>query len=193
MKTLFIPQATHFRLTNLAAATLFFFQEVRNNLALRIDHPNGERASPPIESVSRLLTTSSMTGLYHTVFNICLFPPLFFFYGLYYTDVISTLFVLCAYRLGSDIGGSNFLFVATGLIALFMRQTNIFWVSIFCGGLKVCRRLAIGRSGVEYPENTSFFDVIQRSWQHHYLYNPLVSEAWFEGPSPRILYWSITC
>lgn len=193
MKTLFVPQATHFRLTNLAAATLFFFHEVRNNLALRTDHPNGERASSPIQSVSRLLTTSSMTGLYHAVFNICLFPPLFFFYSLYYTDVISTIVVLCAYRLDSDVGGNKFLFLATGLISLFMRQTNIFWISIFCGGLKVCRRLALGRPGVEYSENASFFDVIQRSWQHHCIYNPLVSEAWFEGPCPQIPYCPITC
>lgn len=186
MKTLFIPQAAHFRLTNLAAATFFFFQEVRNNLALRTDHPDGERAP-------KLLTLSSLTGLYHAVFNICLFPPLFFFYGLYYTDVISTLVVLCAYRLDSDIESNNFLFVAMGLVSLSMRQTNIFWISIFCGGLKVCRRLAIGRSGAEYPENGTFFDVIQRSWQHSCIYNPLVSEAWFEGPCPRIRYWPIIC
>ena len=184
MKTLFIPQAAHFRLTNLAAATLFLFQEVRNNLALRIDHPDGERAPSTLASASKLLTLSSMTSLYHTVFNICLFPPLFFFYGLFYTDVISTLVVLCAYRLDSDMGSNNSLFVATGLVSLSMRQTNIFWVSIFCGGLKACRRLAIGRLGVEYPENVSFFDLIQRSWQHNCIYNPLVSEAWFEGPFP---------
>lgn len=194
MKLPFIPQATHLRLTNLAAATLFLFREVRHNLTLRTDRPDGERvssAAPPPESDSDLLSisssSSSMAGLSHDVFNICLFPPLFFFYGLYYTDVISTLFVLCAHRLESDTGGGNsFLFVATGLISLFMRQTNIFWVSIFCGGLKVCRRLTIGRSGVEYPENASFFDVIQRSWQHHCIYNPLVREAWFEGQFPRI-------
>lgn len=182
MKSLFIPQATHFRLTNLAAATLFFFKEVRNNLALRTDHPDGERVPSPLASVSKLLTLSSMTGLYHAVFNICLFPPLFFFYGLFYTDVISTLIVLCACRLDSDMESNNFLFVAAGLVSLSMRQTNIFWVSIFCGGLKVCRRLAIGRLGVEYPETASFYDVIQRSWQHNCIYNPLVSEAWFEGP-----------
>lgn len=193
MNTLLIPQATHFRLTNLAAATLFFFKEVRNNLTLRIDRPDGERAPSPLALASKPLTLSSMTGLYHAVFNICIFPPLFFFYALYYTDVISTLVVLCAYRLDSGIGSNDFLLVATGLISLFMRQTNIFWVSIFCGGLKVCRRLAISRSGAEYLENGSFFDVSQRSWQHNCIYNPLVSEAWFEGPCPRIWYWPITC
>lgn len=193
MKTIFIPQATHFRLTNLAAAILFFFQEVRNNLALRTDHHDGERPPSPLASVSKPLTLSSMTGLYHAVFNICLFPPLFFFCGLYYTDVISTLVVLCANRLDSGIGSKGFLFVAVGLFSLSMRQTNIFWVSIFCGGLKVCRRLAIGRSGAEYPENGSLFDVIQRSWQHNCIYNPLVSEAWFEGSYHQIRYWPITC
>lgn len=193
MKTIFIPQATHFRFTNLAAATLLFFKEVLSNLALRIDRADGERTLSPLASASKLHTLSSMTGLYHAVFNICLFPPLFFFYALYYTDVISTLVVLCAYRLDSGIGSNNFLFVATGLVSLSMRQTNIFWVSIFCGGLKVCRRLAIGRSGAEYLENGSFFDVLQRSWQHNCIYNPLVSEACFEGPCPRIRYWPITC
>lgn len=193
MKTLFVPQATHFRLTNLAAATLFFFKEVRNNLTVRIDRPDGERAPSPLASASKLLSLFSITGLYHAVFNICIFPPLFFFYALYYTDVISTLVVLFVYRLDSDFGSNDFLFVATGLVSLSMRQTNIFWVSIFCGGLKVCRRFAIGRSGAEYLENGSFFDLIQRSWQHNCIYNPLVSEAWFEGLCPRIRYWPITC
>src|SRR4051812_7721932 len=33
----------------------------------------------------------------HTALNIALFPPLFFFSALYYTDVISTLVVLLSY------------------------------------------------------------------------------------------------
>lgn len=81
-----------------------------------------------------------------TAANICLFPPLFFFSGLYYTDVLSTFVVLLAYwaltwRL---YGGhskkhnmvSGLVIYVVGVIALAMRQTNIFWVGIFLAGLE---------------------------------------------------------
>ncbi|KAL7803503.1 glycosyltransferase family 59 protein [Trichoderma aethiopicum] len=79
----------------------------------------------------------------HTAFNIALFPLLFFFSGLYYTDVVSTAVVLAAFlnhlhRVGrtqssfvSDLGT-----ICLGLFALTMRQTNVFWVVVFMGGLE---------------------------------------------------------
>ncbi|TFB00467.1 Dol-P-Glc protein [Trichoderma ghanense] len=79
----------------------------------------------------------------HTALNIALFPLLFFFSGLYYTDVVSTAVVLAAFlnhlhRVGrsrssffSDLGT-----ILLGLFALTMRQTNVFWVVIFMGGLE---------------------------------------------------------
>lgn len=42
-------------------------------------------------------TSISLCADLHCAFNIALFPPLFFFSALYYTDVISTAFCLVAY------------------------------------------------------------------------------------------------
>lgn len=74
--------------------------------------------------------------------NIALFPVLFFFSGLYYTDVASTLLVLVAYknhlgRVSTKQSASvlNDLWtVILGVATLFMRQTNVFWVVVFMGG-----------------------------------------------------------
>ena len=79
-------------------------------------------------------------GVMHTAFNIALFPPLFFFSGLFYTDVISTCMVLRMYRLFLQRNGSLWLYSA-GVLALTMRQTNIFWVAVFFGGLELVRTL----------------------------------------------------
>lgn len=76
----------------------------------------------------------------HTAMNIALFPPLFFFSGLFYTDVLSTCLVLRMYRLFLQRKGSIWLYSA-GILALTMRQTNIFWVAVFMGGLEVVRTL----------------------------------------------------
>ncbi|KAI0892694.1 glycosyltransferase family 59 protein [Annulohypoxylon nitens] len=79
-----------------------------------------------------------------TGINVALFPILFFFSGLYYTDVISTFVVLLSYtnhlnRISQNqtsfVNDVYTLFL--GLLALCMRQTNIFWVVIYMGGLEV--------------------------------------------------------
>ncbi|KAH6608432.1 glycosyltransferase family 59 protein [Trichoderma cornu-damae] len=79
----------------------------------------------------------------HTAFNVALFPVLFFFSGLYYTDVVSTAVVLAAFlnhlhRVGGGHGSplSDIATVCLGLCALAMRQTNVFWVVVFMGGLE---------------------------------------------------------
>ncbi|KAF2441437.1 glycosyltransferase family 59 protein [Karstenula rhodostoma CBS 690.94] len=79
----------------------------------------------------------------HTALNISLFPPLFFFSGLYYTDVLSTLVVLAAYstylsqRRTQNYLLSTLITVNIGVLALLFRQTNIFWVAVFPAGLAV--------------------------------------------------------
>jgi alpha-1,2-glucosyltransferase len=85
----------------------------------------------------------------HTAFNIALFPPLFFFSGLFYTDVLSTCLVLRAYRLFLERKGAyrnrSLADLAplyfTGMTALSMRQTNIFWVAVFLGALELVRNI----------------------------------------------------
>ncbi|KAK5988111.1 Dol-P-Glc:Glc(2)Man(9)GlcNAc(2)-PP-Dol alpha-1,2-glucosyltransferase [Cladobotryum mycophilum] len=79
----------------------------------------------------------------HTAFNIALFPLLFFFSGLYYTDVVSTAVVLVSFlnhlvRVGRDRNSffNDGLTVFLGVCGLVMRQTNVFWVVVFMGGLE---------------------------------------------------------
>lgn len=84
----------------------------------------------------------------HTGFNIALFPLLFFFSGLYYTDVLSTCVVLAMYRLFLERKGARansaeglVWLYPVGLVALSMRQTNIFWVAVFMGALEAVRTI----------------------------------------------------
>ncbi|KAJ5970481.1 Glycosyltransferase ALG10 [Penicillium vulpinum] len=133
----------------------------------------------------------------HTVLNICLFPPLFFFSGLYYTDVLALLVVVEAYNwdlkkdserdhkseLGEDAkrAPSNGIqetlgFLAFALAALVFRQTNIFWVSVFLGGLQAIRKIRKSAT----PCMSSNLSTILKQGLQKELYDPLVSEASLE-------------
>ncbi|KAK4465435.1 family 59 putative glycosyltransferase [Cladorrhinum samala] len=101
-----------------------------------IESRQAERLGKP---VSRGLSLYA----FHTGVNIALFPVIFFFSGLYYTDVLSTLVVLVAYRnhlLRIRPGSPGLLrdiwTIVLGVVALFMRQTNVFWVVVYMGGLE---------------------------------------------------------
>lgn len=124
----------------------------------------------------------------HTVLNICLFPPLFFFYALYYTDVSSTLSVLCVYH--CYLQGHRKSLVVAGLVSLWFRQTNIFWTAIFMGGLDLVRSLKKGKRGIEYAASPTLLDVILGSWRHTCIYDESVHQALFAGlylVSPPVL------
>ncbi|KAI4231896.1 MAG: hypothetical protein LQ352_008379 [Teloschistes flavicans] len=69
--------------------------------------------------------------------------------------------------------------IAGGIFSLFFRQTNIFWVAIFLGGLEIIRKVERGRSGVEFPEKPTLLDIVAGSWQHSRTYDPLISQANF--------------
>ena len=132
------------------------------------------------------------TAEVHTVVNIMLFPPLFFFYGLYYTDILSVRSVLIVYyyhldhRRGSSIA-------AAGLISLAFRQTNIFWVAIYIGGLELQRvlprRIELNHSPnckqwlQEHSSDSSFWAIMKRSWISGRVYDPAMSDASMEGTS----------
>ncbi|RAK99165.1 phospholipase D/nuclease [Aspergillus ibericus CBS 121593] len=124
-------------------------------------------------------TRPSGAWLSHTVLNICLFPPLFFFSGLYYTDILALLVVIEAYNWdlkrsqGAFAPLQTLVFIVLGLVALAFRQTNIFWVAIFLGGLQVVRRL---RLSSKRCESSGFADVAKAGWMNE-LYDPFVSEA----------------
>ena len=148
-----------------------------------------------------------------TVLNICLFPPLFFFSGLYYTDLPALFLVLEAYindiarsresgKEGGGDGGSDasatsgdssrqpYLaglaswrharFLVSGILALSCRQTNIFWVAVFLGGVRVIRTLH-QINNLACGSATTVQDIATQSWGNHQIYDPPVSEAFIEG------------
>ncbi|KAG7188873.1 hypothetical protein KM043_008479 [Ampulex compressa] len=59
-------------------------------------------------------------------YNITLFPPLFFWHFLYYTDVMSVNMVLLMYLL--HLRKNIKMAAVAGLFATFVRQTNIIWL-----------------------------------------------------------------
>lgn len=122
--------------------------------------------------------------LSHTVLNICLFPPLFFFSGLYYTDILALLLVVEAYNWDlkrastkSFASRPGLIFLVFGVLSLLFRQTNIFWVSVFFGGLQVVRTL---RDTSTACESSGWADVAQKGLQNE-LYDPFVFEASIGG------------
>lgn len=122
--------------------------------------------------------------LSHTVLNICLFPPLCFFSGLYYTDVLSLLAVVEAYNWHLKRSSKNEYallkmlgFIVFGLAALVCRQTNIFWVAVFLGGLQVVGQFPYTS---KYSGSSDFLTVIKRGFQGE-VYDPYVPEAYLEG------------
>lgn len=130
----------------------------------------------------------------HTAFNICLFPPLFFFCSLYYTDVGSTLFVLLflkhfydSHSQGAPTIFQSLVSVLLGLVALTFRQTNIFWVGVFPTGFLVIggvaeKRIA-SRNSIDrnYTLTTQLQSLVEKSWRNGLLYDPSVPGAWLEG------------
>jgi alpha-1,2-glucosyltransferase len=126
-----------------------------------------------------------------TAANICLFPPLFFFSGLYYTDIQSARYVLLAYHQfclsrqeNFKNGNTVFLQILYGFMALLFRQTNIFWVAIFPAGLAVVElaRRAAKESPTKSPKQNSaqFLQVFEDAWKHRTLFDPPVESACIE-------------
>ncbi|EZG17793.1 hypothetical protein H107_03617 [Trichophyton rubrum CBS 202.88] len=125
--------------------------------------------------------------------NICLFPPLFFFSGLYYTDLAALLVVLEACNV--DLERSSFVdghgavkgslrmtlkylsLVVLGLAALVFRQTNIFWVAVFLGGLQVVNTL---RSRSTECRCSDIQRIARGSWELKQLYDPPAAAAYIE-------------
>lgn len=104
--------------------------QCRHRIEARLSEERGKRTERPYSQYSL-----------HTAFNVTLFPLLFFFSGLYYTDIASTAAVLLAYRHHLDRVGcercsilSDLGVVVLGIVTLFFRQTNVFWVVVYMGG-----------------------------------------------------------
>ncbi|QDS76643.1 hypothetical protein FKW77_008093 [Venturia effusa] len=119
--------------------------------------------------------------------NIWLFPPLFFFSGLYYTDVQSALWVLLSFQAflryekdGFQSFSEAISFIRFGIIALFFRQTNIFWVAVFPAGLGAVSSLRGSAQKLAYVHNVNFWEMCEASWYESALYDPPVEDAWIE-------------
>ncbi|ERT03388.1 alpha-1,2-glucosyltransferase [Sporothrix schenckii 1099-18] len=146
--------------------------------------------------------TASLLSLfaYHTGLNVALFPALFFFSALYYTDVYSTLFVLLAYRLhlfrvsvpaNEDVPAwSDLLAVVAGFAALVMRQTNVVWVVVYLGGLEIVQAAKTVRDQPAHraalraaqPQTFDSFASMVRLYAWRYslgdVHDPSLANAW---------------
>ncbi|KAJ9636002.1 glucosyltransferase [Knufia peltigerae] len=103
-------------------------------------------------------------------FSIVVFPLFFFFSALYYTDLFSVFTVLVAHIFWSASVSAEgrrrkvlyqFLHLVTGLVSLSSRQTNIFWVAVYLGGLQVIESVKrhIGAPKVhDPPMSEAFFE-----------------------------------
>jgi alpha-1,2-glucosyltransferase len=136
----------------------------------------------------------------HTALNIALFPPLFFFSGLFYTDVLSTCVVLKTYGLflqrkgGAENSGAGLVWgYVAGVAALTMRQTNIFWVAIFLGALEAVRSVKANKSPTSAPGQTPKTlqeQVVSsvKQWSRGDIHDIPLSEAGVHGKSPGSSY-----
>lgn len=129
----------------------------------------------------------------HIAFNVCLFPPLFFFGGLYYTDVASTLFVLVFYYHFFTIHSTGdptlldcIISVGLAVWSLFFRQTNIFWVGVFPLGILLLNTL--GERKIVSKDKKSRLDflgdlrlAVQRSWSENVIYDARLRGGDMEG------------
>jgi alpha-1,2-glucosyltransferase len=115
---------------------------------------------------------------------------LFFFSGLYYTDVQSAFWVILAYqsylryeRRGFASWNDAFSQVKFGIIALFFRQTNIFWVAVFPAGLAlISSAQRVSEDSKESPSvRLDWNTICARSWNRAALYDLPVFDAQIEG------------
>ncbi|KKF93368.1 Dol-P-Glc:Glc(2)Man(9)GlcNAc(2)-PP-Dol alpha-1 2-glucosyltransferase [Ceratocystis platani] len=126
----------------------------------------------------------------HTGLNIALFPLVFFFSGLYYTDVLSTVSILAAYahhldRINSSSSSliSDFVAILLGIAALFMRQTNIFWVVVYMGGLETVHAVKQSKTPTDakmVPQSTLSGRVNSalQKYSRGKIHDPPISSCW---------------
>ena len=89
------------------------------------------------------------------------------------------------------------LVLVVGLASLTFRQTNIFWVALFLGGLELTKRVprakagrafAVGKTKGSHQTSPTIVDVVTESWKSGELYDPLLQDAWLEGMcSPHVM------
>lgn len=141
----------------------------------------------------RTISPSASSYAYHTAVNVALFPVLFFFSALFYTDVYSALFVLLAYqnhltRISEEKGMLNDIWtICLGVSTLLMRQTNVFWVVVYMGGLEAVHAIrSLKPPAVKQPSFTSLAGVTKfYAWRYSVgdVHDPPLSVSWPDGKS----------
>lgn len=128
----------------------------------------------------------------HTAVNIALCPVVFFFSGLYYTDVASTAVVLAAFMHSLDRMSvvtcslwSDVTSILLGVLALCMRQTNVFWVVVCFGALEAVHAVeTLPLSGARKPDSSGLIEQIKYHTQRYsvgHVHDPPLDSTWPDG------------
>lgn len=131
----------------------------------------------------------------HNALNVTLFPPLFFFSALYYTDVPSTLSVVAfhLYFVYSTARRTPWwlrlvILYLLGAVSLSFRQTNIFWVAVFPAAVVMVEYLDQSHEIVKHSMHKktkgfgdSLINVAKTSWNTNVVYDPRLTEASIDG------------
>ncbi|XP_058793684.1 putative Dol-P-Glc:Glc(2)Man(9)GlcNAc(2)-PP-Dol alpha-1,2-glucosyltransferase [Phymastichus coffea] len=91
---------------------------------------------------------------YLTAWNITFFPPLFFWFFLYYTEIFSVTLILT--MLLFHINNRNIISTFIGAYSIFVRQTNVIWVAL----LSIEKGLTLIEDLTKKPEYTNTFNII---------------------------------
>ena len=175
------------RALNIAALGLICplcYQILRMLRALRTGWSDGDTDKKNASDRDPTITTDA-----HTAFNIALFPPLFFFSALFYTDVMSTLVVLLSYSMflkKTTVSGTvfeQFGAFLVGVVALLFRQTNIFWVAVFPVGISVVDALKAEASPGEGSSPITTREILQHSWITGAIHDCAVQDGSLRGSS----------
>ncbi|KAI9798774.1 MAG: glucosyltransferase [Piccolia ochrophora] len=176
------------RVNSLVHATATFL--LVKKLYKLIQSPFEESGRSPKRPNQKLKPPSLLWGgsglASHVSLNIFMFPVLFFFTALYYTDVLSTSSVLAAYAAFHAPSESStkkpLMIVIFGAIALSFRQTNIFWVGVFLSGLEVVRTLKnLQTKDYSWKASNDISEVVRRGWTSSEIYDVTIVEAEIEG------------
>ncbi|KAK3626580.1 glucosyltransferase [Elasticomyces elasticus] len=134
-------------------------------------------------------------GLFeHSALNVVLFPPLFFFSALYYTDVWSALSVVASYAFLSKAYRDEYGYwlrtlglVALGLVSLMFRQTNIFWITALPAGIVLVKELDCGHQAIRDSMHRkaegfgdTLYNIAKTSWKMGVIYDPPIRDAWVD-------------
>ena len=170
--------AWELRATNLYAVfgLLWVVWELVSHLSRPDDDGNDtESKGKPRELTKLSAADEDVRGLTHTIVNILLFPPLFFFYGLFYTDVLSVFSVLLTYSF--YVKNRQILVTVAGLASLACRQTNVFWVGVYLGGMQLQNVLPRGNIEQGFSLEATAWKIMKLSWTHGFVYDPPLKEV----------------